>query len=78
MSNKLRVLVFKWLGSCIFDFHLQINLRLILVSGKTREFLFVHSDSAADITEYVYNNWPSGRSFILPYLLAHLSTKCSW
>lgn len=37
----------------------KVNLRLILVSGKTREFLFVHADSAADITEYVYNNWPS-------------------
>lgn len=37
----------------------KINLRLILVSGKTREFLFVPSDSAADITDYVYNNWPS-------------------
>ena len=42
----------------------QVNLRLILVSGKTREFLFVHADSAADITDYVYNNWPSGTYLI--------------
>lgn len=40
---------------------LQINLRLILVSGKTGEFLFSPNDSAADITEYVYNNWPEGK-----------------
>lgn len=36
----------------------KINLRLILVSGKTKEFLFSQSSSAADITDYVYNNWP--------------------
>ncbi|ELT95730.1 hypothetical protein CAPTEDRAFT_211559 [Capitella teleta] len=35
-----------------------INLRLILVSGKTREFLFAPTDSAADITQHVYDNWP--------------------
>jgi hypothetical protein len=36
----------------------KINLRLILVSGKTREFLFAPTDSAADITQHVYDNWP--------------------
>lgn len=36
----------------------KINLRLILVSGKTKEFLFTPNDSAADITEWVYNSWP--------------------
>ncbi|XP_041358690.1 ubiquitin-like protein 3 [Gigantopelta aegis] len=36
----------------------KINLRLILVSGKTEEYLFSPCDSAADITEYVYNHWP--------------------
>lgn len=41
-------------------FILQINLRLILVSGKTKEFLFLPSDSAADITDHVYTNWPTG------------------
>ncbi|KAL5012741.1 hypothetical protein ScPMuIL_011292 [Solemya velum] len=40
----------------------KINLRLILVSGKTKEFLFSPNDSAADITDYVYDNWPSGWS----------------
>ena len=49
-----------YFNKMLFLFCLQINLRLILVSGKTREFLFVHSDSAADITDYVYSNWPSG------------------
>uniref|UniRef100_A0A667XSC5 Ubiquitin-like protein n=1 Tax=Myripristis murdjan TaxID=586833 RepID=A0A667XSC5_9TELE len=35
-----------------------INLRLILVSGKTKEFLFSPNDSAADIAKHVYDNWP--------------------
>lgn len=37
----------------------KINLRLILVSGKTKEFLFNASDSAGDIAQYVFDNWPS-------------------
>ncbi|XP_061658339.1 ubiquitin-like protein 3a isoform X1 [Syngnathoides biaculeatus] len=36
----------------------MINLRLILVSGKTKEFLFSPDDSAADIAKHVYDNWP--------------------
>ncbi|CAG5122475.1 unnamed protein product [Candidula unifasciata] len=36
----------------------KINLKLILVSGKTHEFLFSPSDSAADIAEHVYTHWP--------------------
>ncbi|EGI64213.1 Ubiquitin-like protein 3, partial [Acromyrmex echinatior] len=36
----------------------QINLRLILVSGKTKEFLFSPSDSAGDIAHHVFENWP--------------------
>lgn len=36
----------------------KINLRLILVSGKTREFLFSPNASAAEITQHVYDNWP--------------------
>ncbi|KAJ3630735.1 hypothetical protein MTP99_011913 [Tenebrio molitor] len=35
-----------------------INLRLILVSGKTKEFLFSPSDSAGDIAQHVFDNWP--------------------
>lgn len=36
----------------------MINLRLILVSGKTKEFLFSPNHSAADIAKHVYDNWP--------------------
>ncbi|XP_015602181.2 ubiquitin-like protein 3 isoform X1 [Cephus cinctus] len=36
----------------------KINLRLILVSGKTKEFLFSPSDSAGDIAQHVFENWP--------------------
>lgn len=38
----------------------QINLRLILVSGKTKEFLFSPSESAGDIAQFVFDNWPEG------------------
>ncbi|CAK1542696.1 unnamed protein product [Leptosia nina] len=36
----------------------EINLRLILVSGKTKEFVFSPVDSAGDIALHVYDNWP--------------------
>ncbi|XP_065207926.1 ubiquitin-like protein 3 [Planococcus citri] len=36
----------------------KINLRLILVSGKTKEFLFSASNSAGEIAQYVFDNWP--------------------
>jgi len=36
----------------------KINLRLILVSGKTKEYLFSPSESAGDISQYVFDNWP--------------------
>lgn len=36
----------------------RINLRLILVSGKTKDFLFRPSDSAGDIAQYVFDHWP--------------------
>ncbi|XP_013782519.1 ubiquitin-like protein 3 isoform X2 [Limulus polyphemus] len=36
----------------------KINLRLILVTGKTKEFIFSPNDSAADIAQYVFDNWP--------------------
>lgn len=36
-----------------------INLRLILVSGKTKEFLFSSIDSAADVAQHVFDNWPT-------------------
>ncbi|KAG8222339.1 hypothetical protein J437_LFUL001325 [Ladona fulva] len=43
----------------------EINLRLILVSGKTKEFLFSSSDSAGDIAQHVFDSWPEGKRFIL-------------
>lgn len=43
-----------------FQILFQINLRLILVSGKTKEFLFDGNDSALDIAHTVFNNWPEG------------------
>ena len=40
----------------------QINLRLILVSGQSREYLFDASDSAGDIAQFVFDTWPEGKS----------------
>jgi hypothetical protein len=34
---------------------------LILVSGKTKEFLFSPSDSAGDIAQIVFESWPEGK-----------------
>ncbi|CAD5220287.1 unnamed protein product [Bursaphelenchus xylophilus] len=36
----------------------QINLKLILVSGRTHEFHFAPSTSATDICQHVFENWP--------------------
>lgn len=52
----------------------QINLKLILVSGKTKEFHFVPSDSVAYITQYVYDNWPAGG--LLVFFAYHVCLLC--
>lgn len=44
------------------DPHTVINLRLILVSGKTKDFQFRPSESAGDIAQYVFDSWPSNWS----------------
>lgn len=36
----------------------KINLKLIMVSGKSREFLFNPLTSAGEIAEHVFDNWP--------------------
>ncbi|XP_037083687.1 ubiquitin-like protein 3 [Pollicipes pollicipes] len=36
----------------------KINLRLIMVSGKSREFLFGTYHSAGDIAQFVFDTWP--------------------
>lgn len=35
-----------------------INLKLILVSGKTAEFQFRPTTTALDVAKHVYENWP--------------------
>jgi len=44
---------------------LQINLRLILVSGKTKEFIFSPNDSAGDIAQAIFDNWPEGKNLVI-------------
>ncbi|GFY22306.1 transposable element Tcb2 transposase [Trichonephila clavipes] len=56
------------LDSAVVDHHLiesMINLRLILVSGKTREYLFSPNDSASDIAQYVFDNWAEGKILLV-------------
>ena len=36
----------------------KINLKLILVSGRTKEYLFNPNDSAGDIAQFVFDHWP--------------------
>ena len=36
----------------------KVNLKLILVSGRTEEFLFSPTSSASEIAESVFANWP--------------------
>jgi hypothetical protein len=43
----------------------KINLRLILVSGKTKDFLFRPNDSAEEIAQFVFENWPVGKDLDL-------------
>ena len=38
----------------------KVNLRLILVSGKTKDYLFNPTDAAGEIAQYVFDNWPIG------------------
>uniref|UniRef100_A0AAY5KG72 Ubiquitin-like protein 3 n=1 Tax=Esox lucius TaxID=8010 RepID=A0AAY5KG72_ESOLU len=38
----------------------MVSLRLILVSGKTQDFVFSPNDSATDIAKHVFDNWPLG------------------
>ena len=42
----------------------KINLRLIMVSGKTKDYLFKPSDSAGDIAQYIFDNWPEGKAWL--------------
>ena len=47
----------------------KINLRLIMVSGKTKDYLFKPSDSAGDIAQYIFDNWPEGKSWLLFFVI---------
>lgn len=58
---------------------LQINLRLILVSGKTKEFIFSPNDSAGDIAQAIFDNWPEGKDIYyitFKYFLIILKQTC--
>ena len=38
----------------------QVNLRVLLVSGKTHDFLFDPSICGAEMGKHIFHNWPSG------------------
>jgi hypothetical protein len=37
----------------------EVNLKLILVSGRTHEFQFSPSSSASEVCQYVFDTWPA-------------------
>ncbi|XP_071511068.1 ubiquitin-like protein 3 isoform X1 [Diadema antillarum] len=44
----------------LFPSLMQITLRLIHpMNGKNKEFNFVPEDTAADVAQYVFDNWPT-------------------
>lgn len=51
---------------------LQVNLRLILVSGKTQDFIFSPNDSATDIARHVFENWPAGMFYWLYWYISEI------
>lgn len=61
LNSFIRIIVISMKFMYFFPFFsLQVNLRLIMVSGKTREFLFSASNSAGEIAQYIFDNWPEG------------------
>lgn len=42
------------------------------MSGKTKEFLFSPSDSAGDIAQTVFDNWPEGKREARNYVQHHI------
>ena len=54
-------------------FAFQICLRLILVSGKTHEFIFSPNDTVYYITQHVYEHWPEGKRVRLMLLISILT-----
>ena len=54
----------------------KINLRLIMVSGKTKDYLFKPTDSAGDIAQFIFDNWPEGEKFF-KFNLRHVRISCS-
>jgi len=52
----------------------QINLKLIVVSSKTAEFLFTNTDTVAAITQHVFDNWPSGLCWIYDQVMKVMLT----
>lgn len=49
---------------------------MILVSGKTKEFLFSPSDSAGDIAQTVFDSWPEGTNSRIDSL--YCCTSLDW
>jgi len=37
----------------------MINLKLIMVSGRTKEFLFAQTTTAGEVAHYVFDHWPT-------------------
>ena len=42
-----------------------------MVSGKTKDYLFKPSDSAGDIAQYIFDNWPEGKAWFFFVKFCH-------
>ena len=42
----------------LHSLHMQVNLRLLLVDGKSHDFLFPLTASSSEISDHVFHNWP--------------------
>ena len=58
----------------------KVNLKLILVSGKTAEFEFGPSTTASDVAKHVFENWPDGERLAstLPFSTRSSLSSLEW
>lgn len=47
------------------------------MSGKTKEFLFNPTDSAGDIAQTVFDNWPEGKQLKQQQFMFHFTFVCN-
>ena len=69
MSSYVRLVLYGWAKSTVvgallnlLPHSLKVNLRVLLINGKTHDFPFDPSTTGSQIALHVFHNWPSGMS----------------